>query len=253
MNTNSKKHHKKVVVITGGETGIGKEIAKTFIEQGAIIELIGISEVDLVNTQNELGVNCKYQIHNVTDTENSEMVIKNILARQGSIDVLINNAGIHQKKPTDSMTAAEFRLMMDVHVTGAFSMVSAILPIMKKQNSGCILFMASMAALIGLPEVISYSAAKSAYLGMVRSLASEVSFLGIRVNAIAPGWIDTQLLRKALVDDKEREKKILSRTPMGRFGDAEDIAHAASFLCSYEAKFITGIVLPVDGGASIGF
>ncbi len=151
------------------------------------------------------------------------------------------------------MSVSEFRKMLDVHVLGAFSLIREVLPVMKKQKSGSILFMASMASLIGLPEVISYAAAKSAYLGMLRSLATEVSPVGIRVNAIAPGWIDTPLLRKALANDKARETKILDRTPMGRFGETVDVANAASFLCSEEAKFITGVVLPVDGGASIGF
>jgi gluconate 5-dehydrogenase len=253
METNASKYHKSVVVITGGETGIGKEIASTFLQQGAYIELIGISESNLIIAQKEFGEKCSYQVHDITDTENTKNIVDNIYKRHGRIDVLINNAGIHQKKPTDMMSVIEFQKMLDVHVTGAFSLVHEILPFMKRQKSGSILFMASMAALIGLPEVISYSAAKSAYLGMVRSLASEVSSLGIRINAIAPGWIDTPLLRKALVNNKEREQKILERTPMGKFGQPEDIAAAASFLCSSDAKFITGVILPVDGGASIGF
>lgn len=253
MEINTNRHHGKVVIITGGETGIGKEMARTFLQQGAYVELIGIGEKDLVATKMEFGSNCSYQIHDITDTDNTKNIIANIYQRHKKVDVLINNAGIHQKKPTDTMTVPEFQKMLDIHVIGAFSLTSELLPIMKEQRSGSIVFMASMAALIGLPEVISYAAAKSAYLGMVRSLASEVSPKGIRVNAIAPGWIDTPLLRKALRNDKEREKKILARTPMGQFGQPMDIANAASFLCSKEAGFITGIVLPVDGGASIGF
>jgi len=101
--------------------------------------------------------------------------------------------------------------------------------------------------------IIGYSAAKSAYLGMVRSLAAEVSGRGVRVNAIAPGWIESPMLRQALDGDTARTNKILSRTPMGRFGEPEDIGRTAVFLCSPAAKFITGVVLPVDGGASIGF
>ncbi len=248
-----RKHHKKVVVITGGETGIGKEVARTFLHQGAKIELLGISEPDLIDTQKEFGTACQFQIYDVTETDTTKRMVKNIVERHGRIDVLINNAGIHLKKATDTMTVPEFKKMLDVHVTGAFSITSEILPLMKAKKSGNILFMASMAALIGLPEVIAYAAAKSAYLGMVRSLATEVSSLGIRVNAIAPGWIDTPLLRKALENDRNREKKILGRTPMGRFGKPKDIADAASFLCSPEAGFITGTILPVDGGASIGF
>lgn len=253
MVLNSRRHEGKVVVITGGETGIGNEIAKTFIRQGAYVELLGLSEKDLIASQQKFGNMCAYQVHDVTDEDNVSKVISNILTRHGRIDVLINNAGIHHKKPTHEMSVSEFSKMLDVHVLGAFSLIREVLPVMKKQKSGSILFMASMASLIGLPEVISYAAAKSAYLGMLRSLATEVSPVGITVNAIAPGWIDTPLLQKALATDKAREAKILGRTPMGRFGETVDVANAASFLCSEEAKFITGVVLPVDGGASIGF
>ncbi|WP_223551880.1 SDR family NAD(P)-dependent oxidoreductase [Aestuariivivens sp. NBU2969] len=251
MDTN--RHSGKVVVVTGGSSGIGKEIARTFLSQGAFVELVGLDEGELIETQKEFGEKCGYKVHDVTNTEYAKNVIESIYNKHDRIDVLVNNAGIHQKKSTEEMSVAEFNKMLNVHVTGAFSLVSEVLPIMKKQNSGNIIFMASMAAIIGLPEVISYAAAKSAYVGMVRSLTSEVAGWNIRVNAIAPGWIDTPLLRKALADNKDRAQKILERTPMNKFGDSEDIANATSFLCSEEAKFITGVLLPVDGGASIGF
>jgi gluconate 5-dehydrogenase len=110
-----------------------------------------------------------------------------------------------------------------------------------------------MAALFGIPQVVAYAAAKSAHLGMVRTLAAEVSGQGVRVNAIAPGWIESDMMRRALDGDPARRDKILGRTPMGRFGEAQDIGWAAVYLCSPAAKFVTGVVLPVDGGASIGF
>lgn len=129
----------------------------------------------------------------------------------------------------------------------------AVLPGMLERGHGNILFTASMTSLMGMPMVIAYSAAKSAYLGMVRSLATEVSGGGVRVNAIAPGWIESPMLRKALSGDEKRTNKILSRTPMAKFGEPEDIGWAAVYLSSPAAKFLTGVVLPVDGGASIGF
>lgn len=110
-----------------------------------------------------------------------------------------------------------------------------------------------MASLFGIPLVVAYSAAKSAYLGMVRTLATEVSPHGVRVNAIAPGWIESDMMVKALAGDPERSQKILDRTPMNCFGRAEDIGLAATYLCSPAARFVTGVVLPVNGGASIGF
>ena len=110
-----------------------------------------------------------------------------------------------------------------------------------------------MASLIGLPMVTAYSAAKAGHLGLVRSLATEVSPYGVRVNAIAPGWIESEMMRSAFNGDPTRATKVLGRTPMNRFGDPEDIGWAATYLCSPAAKFVTGVVLPVDGGASIGF
>jgi len=121
------------------------------------------------------------------------------------------------------------------------------------RNSGSILFTASMTSLIGMPLVVAYSAAKSAYLGMVRSLATEFGPKGVRVNAIAPGWIASDMLDRALNGDPARKAKILGRTPLGRFGDPDDIGWAAVYLCSPAGRFINGHVLTVDGGAAVGF
>ena len=172
---------------------------------------------------------------------------------RGPVSILVNNAGIHLKKTAVETTPVEFQSVLTTHVCAAQALVKAALPSMLERGHGNILFTASMTSLIGMPLVIAYSAAKSAYLGMVRSLAAEVSDRGVRVNAIAPGWIESPMLRKALEGDTVRTNKILGRTPMGRFGDPSDIGHAAVYLCSPAAKFVTGIVLPVDGGASIGF
>ena len=138
-------------------------------------------------------------------------------------------------------------------MVAAFALTRAALPGMIKRQHGNILFTASMASLFGIPYVSAYSTAKAAYLGLVRSLAAEVSAHGVRVNAIAPGWIESDMMRSALDNDPARKAKILGRTPMNRFGQAEDIGWAATYLCSPAGRFVTGVVLPVDGGASIGF
>jgi gluconate 5-dehydrogenase len=124
---------------------------------------------------------------------------------------------------------------------------------MIERKHGNVLFMASMASLFGIPLVIAYSAAKSAMVGMIRTLATEVSQHGVRVNGIAPGWIETAMSKKALESDPTRKNKIIGRTPMARLGAPSDIGWAAVYLASPAAKFVTGTVLPVDGGASIGF
>jgi gluconate 5-dehydrogenase len=192
--------------------------------------------------------------HDITQVERAGELLAKAESMVGSpISILVNNAGIHLKKATSATTAAEFDSVLRTHVVAAHSLTAAALPGMTARKHGAILFTASMASIFGIPLIVAYSAAKSAHLGMVRSLASEVSPHGVRVNAIAPGWIDSPMLRQALDNDAARRQKILARTPMARFGEAEDIGNAAVYLCSSAAKFVTGVVLPVDGGASIGF
>jgi gluconate 5-dehydrogenase len=171
----------------------------------------------------------------------------------GPATILINNAGIHLRKPALDGTPEDVRKLFDTHVTGALGLARAVAPTMIEQGKGSIVFVTSMAALFGLPEVMAYSAAKSALLGVVRSLAVEWSPHGVRVNAIAPGWIDTPMLHRSLDADPQRKQKILARTPLGRFGEPNDVGWAAVYLCSAQAKFVTGQQLIVDGGVSIGF
>lgn len=165
----------------------------------------------------------------------------------------MNNAGTHVKKTIEDHSIEEFHSILQTHVEGAFSITRAAVPHMKRAGAGSIVFIASMSSLIGMPNIVAYSAAKAAYLGMVRSLASELGPANIRVNAIAPGWIETPMLRQALSGDTERSNKILSRTPQKRFGTPGDIGWAAVYLSSPASSFVNGVVLPVDGGASIGF
>ena len=179
--------------------------------------------------------------------------VKRVWERTGPITALVNNAGIHIKKSAIDLSPEEFQSVLQTHLVAAFSITRAVLPEMIEGRHGSILFNASMASLIGLPLVSAYSATKAGHLGLVRSLATEVSPYGVRVNAIAPGWIESEMMRSALNGDPARKAKVLGRTPMNRFGEPEDIGWAATYLCSPAAKFVTGVVLPVDGGASIGF
>ena len=171
----------------------------------------------------------------------------------GHPTILINNAGTHLKKPLVDTTPEEFRSVLATHVEGAFAMSRAVVPGMRRVGHGSLIFIASMTSLIGMPNVVAYSAAKAAFLGMVHSLATELGPESIRVNAIAPGWIETPMLHKALDGDSQRKAKILSRTPQGRFGEPADIGWAAVYLSSPAASFVNGVVLPVDGGAKVGF
>jgi gluconate 5-dehydrogenase len=243
----------QTAVITGGGSGLGLGIARCFVQAGAKVVLAGRRADVLKRAAKELGDAAIWEAHDVTALDEAGEFIERIIRRVGDVSILVNNAGVHLKKPALETTPAEFNAILQTHVVAAFSLTRAVLPRMISRRQGNILFTASMASLFGIPQVVAYSAAKSAYLGMVRSLATEVSPHGVRVNAVAPGWIESDMMRNALDADPERSKKILDRTPMHRFGTAEDIGWAATYLCSPAGRFVTGVVLPVDGGASIGF
>jgi len=241
-------------VITGGGTGLGFGIARCLAACGARVVLAGRREPKLAEASEAIGALACHVRHDVTEHDRAAELIDAATRASGCPpDILVNNAGVHLKKPAVDTTPDEFRGVLDTHVLGAHALTRAALPGMLERGRGHVLFIASMAALFGLPQVVAYSAAKSAYVGMVRSLASEVSGRGVRVNAIAPGWIDSEMMRRALADDPARRERILGRTPMGGFGQPDDIGWAAAFLSSPAARFITGVILPVDGGASIGF
>lgn len=243
----------EVALITGGGSGLGLGIAECFVAAGARVVLVGRRAEVLKKASKNLGKSASFEVHDVTRLDDAEVLVRRASAQFGSISILVNNAGIHLKKPALETTPAEFSAVLQTHVIASFSLTRAALPQMIKRRHGNILFTASMASLFGIPFVTAYSAAKSAFLGLVRSLATEVSPCGIRVNAIAPGWIESAMMLSALNGDPARSQKILSRTPMNCFGTPQDIGLAATFLCSPAARFITGVCLPVDGGASIGF
>jgi gluconate 5-dehydrogenase len=222
-------------------------------DAGARIVIAGRRKAVLQEAADILGPNVSYEVHDVTCFEEAPRLVSRIENRFGPVSVLVNNAGIHLKKPAIETTESELLEVFNTHVTGAFALTRAVAPGMIERRHGSILFIASMASLFGIPQVVAYTAAKTAYLGLVNALTSELSTHGVRVNAIAPGWIDSRMSRSALENDPDRKNRILTRTPMGRLGQPDDVGHAAVYLCSPAASFVTGVVLPVDGGASVGF
>lgn len=241
-------------LITGGGTGLGLGMARCFIAAGAKVTLVGRRETELVAAVAELGSSAFYVAHDVTNLSGCIGLLDRAEAAAGPLDILVNNAGIHLKKSVEETEDAEFHAVIQTHVFGAFALSRETgKRLLQRGAEGSFLFTASMASLFGIPLVSAYSAAKSAYVGLVRSLAAEWSGRGIRINAIAPGWIQSEMVDKALAGDSIRSAKILGRTPMARLGKPEDIGWAAVYLCSPAAKFVTGVILPVDGGASMGF
>jgi NAD(P)-dependent dehydrogenase (short-subunit alcohol dehydrogenase family) len=243
----------QTALITGGGTGLGFGMAKCFVACGAKVILVGRRPEELEKAATALGANAFTLPGDVGKLETIPALVKEAEKLAGPISILVNNAGVHLKKSSLETSDAEFAAVLQTHVFGAFALSREIGRGMVERKRGSILFTASMASLLGIPLVVAYAAAKSAYTGMVRSLAVELGSQGVRVNAVAPGWIESEMMNKALSDDPARSAKILERTPMNKFGAPEDIGWAAVYLCSPAAQFVTGVVLPVDGGAAIGF
>ena len=247
----------KIALVTGASRGIGRQIALTLGREGAsvIVNYNGsaakaeevVKEIEAAGGKAE-AVQC-----NVSDFESCGRMMADVVSRYGRLDILVNNAGNHCKKYIEDMTVEDYVNVLNVHLVGAFALTKALFPRMKEQGKGSILFQASMTSYIGQPQVAGYATAKAGYLGLVHTLAAEGGPYGVRVNAIAPGWIDTPMFHKATDGDQVRLGKILGRIPMQKVGSVTDIGMAAVFLSSDAAGYISGTCLPVDGGALIGF
>lgn len=244
---------RKLAIVTGGGSGLGYAIAEKFVQKGIQVIIAGRNKERLDSAQQKLGDLCHAISCDVTDLSSIPVFVQDVVERYGQIDILVNNAGANMKKEFTEVTDEEFQRIILTNLTSVFSMSREVTKNMLQHKSGCIINISSMAAQYGIPKVIAYSASKTAIDGMTRAMAVELSSKGIRVNAIAPGFIYSEMTAKALDDDPERKAKVFGRTPMGIMGQPADIGEAAYFLSSDAAKFITGIVLPVDGGNSIGF
>jgi NAD(P)-dependent dehydrogenase (short-subunit alcohol dehydrogenase family) len=243
----------KVAVVTGGGSGIGYAITERFTQSGIRTLIIGRDTQKLAGAQEKLGSLCVPFPYDLTDLKGIPNLVTQIISTYGKIDILVNNAGINLKKEFTEVTDEEFQRILLTNVTAVFTLSREVVKYMIERGSGVIINISSMASQYGLPKVIAYTASKSAIEGMTRAMATELSPKGIRINCIAPGFIATDMSAKALNNDPERKSKVLSRTPMGVLGQPSQIGEAALFLASDAATYITGVVLPVDGGNSIGF
>jgi len=243
----------KTAIITGGGSGLGLAAAKKFVENQVKAIIVGRNETNLAEAADSLGALCSYKVFDLNNLSGIPALVNEITNECGPIDILVNNAGINQKKPFIEVTDDEFQKVILTNLTSVFVFSREAAKSMLQQKSGCIINISSMAAQYGIPYVIAYTAAKSAIEGMTKAMAVELSPQGIRVNCVAPGFIDTRMSAKALDTDPQRKQKVLSRTPMGKLGMAEDIAEAVWYLSSDAAKYVTGVIFPVDGGNSIGF
>lgn len=243
----------RVALVTGGGSGIGLEIARCLGQAGATVIITGRREAVLRKSAAELGEGAHFLVNDVADLGGLDGLVEQVEAAHGPLDIVVNNAGINLKKPALEVSDEEFSRIIHTNLNAVFALTRAAARRMVARRSGCILMISSMAAYYGIDRVVAYAASKSAVEGMVKVLASEFSAHGVRVNAIAPGFIDTEMSRTAMNADPDRRARALRRTPMGKFGQPSDIGHAAVFLASEAARYVTGVSLPVDGGNAIGF
>ncbi|HKI45578.1 MAG TPA: SDR family oxidoreductase [Balneolales bacterium] len=243
----------KNALITGGGSGLGYAIAEKFTKAGARVVITGRREEVLKEAVRKLGDKATYAVNDIREFDSLTAMVEQIETEIGAIEILVNNAGVNLKKIATEVTNEEFINIIQTNLIGLFILTREVSLKMLARRSGSIIMITSMAALYGIPGVAAYSASKSGVLGLTRTLAVDLSPHGIRVNAIAPGFIESPMLLKAMDVDPEREQKVLGRTPMNMFGKPEHIANAALYLASDMAEFVTGTNIPVDGGNSIGF
>jgi NAD(P)-dependent dehydrogenase (short-subunit alcohol dehydrogenase family) len=243
----------KLAMITGGASGIGFAIAQKFVKQNIRTIITGRNVEKLQEACSLLGEGSIPLVCDLNALDKLPEIVRSVENQYGALDILVNNAGINLKKDFTEVTDQEFLNIIQTNVLGVFALSREVTRFMLPRKKGVIINISSMAAQYGIPKVIAYTASKSAIEGMTRAMAVELSPSGIRVNCIAPGFIMTNMSTIALNGDPERKQKVLSRTPMAKLGDPEDVANAAYFLASEESNFMTGAVIPVDGGNSIGF
>ena len=239
----------KVALVTGASRGIGAVVACRLAQAGAKVGVNYHASPDsaeiVVESINKGGGEAILVGGDVSQEENAEKVVKDLVDHYGSIDILINNAGINKDQLLIRMKPEDFDSVINVNLRGAFLCTRYAMTHMIRQRSGRVINMSSVVGLSGNPGQANYAAAKAGLVGLTKAVAREVASRNVTVNALAPGYIDT-----AMVDEltAETQDKILSTIPMGRFGTPEDVAEAVVFLASDGASYITGQVLTIDGG-----
>jgi NAD(P)-dependent dehydrogenase (short-subunit alcohol dehydrogenase family) len=244
---------KKIVLVTGGGSGIGYAIAEAFATGGADVLIVGREREKLAHARESLGERVRTFEADLNLLDRIPDLVGELKTAAGHIDVLVNNAGINVKRNAADLSDAEYEGIVLTNQTAVFALTREVGRAMLARGRGSIIMISSMASRYGIPGVVGYAASKSAVEGMTRALAVEWSPSGVRVNCIAPGFIVTPMSLRAFQNDPGRKERVLARTPLGRLGEPSDVANAALFLASDQSRFITGTILTVDGGNSIGF
>lgn len=239
----------KVVLVTGAARGIGKEIAIQFAQSGYDVSVNYRTKTDeLDNLKKEIeknGVKCVLVQGDVAKFEEAESIVNETIEKLGKIDVLVNNAGITKDGLLMRMSKDDFEKVVDINLVGTFNVTRNVVPLMVKQKSGRIISISSVVGVAGNAGQTNYSASKAGIIGFTKSLAKEVASRNILVNAVAPGFIQTQMT-DVLKDEVKEE--ISKNIPLKRLGNVEDVANVVKFLASEDSSYITGQVIHVDGG-----
>jgi 2-deoxy-D-gluconate 3-dehydrogenase len=243
----------RVAVVTGGNGGIGLGMARGLAAAGANIVVAARNankaEAALVGLS-EHGGNSAFIALDVADEASCRAMIDQTYTRFGRLDILVNNAGTSIRKPPETYTSAEWRTVLEINLTGAFLCSQAAHPLMRQGGGGKIINIGSMFALFGSAYAAPYAASKGGLVQLTKSLAAAWAADNIQVNAVLPGWIDTELTRDARQQVAGLHERVLVRTPAGRWGVPQDLAGVAVFLASSASDFVTGTAIPVDGGFS---
>lgn len=240
----------KVAIVTGGSRGIGRAIVFELVRNGAKVLFTYLKSDEAaaktLDEIKELKGEAAAIKANSKDYSDAKRTIEEAVKRFGALDILVNNAGIIKDKALMMMEPSEWQEVIDTNLTGYFNMSKACIVTMMKQKSGTIINISSVAGVIGTPRQVNYASAKAGIIGLTKSLAKEVGAYNIRVNSVAPGYIETDMTK-----DLKGKENLLKLIPSGRFGEPEEVAKAVSFLASDKAKYITGQVVKVDGGLAM--
>ena len=244
----------RVAVVTGGNGGIGFGMAQGLAAAGARVVIAARNQeksAAAVAQLTEGGAAAAFVPLDVADPESCRAMLAAAKARFGRLDILVNNAGMSIRKPPESYSVEEWRAVLDTNLTGAFVCAQAAYPAMQEAGGGKIINIGSMMAIFGAAYAVPYAASKGAIVQMTRSLATAWAKDNIQVNAVLPGWIDTELTVGARRQVEGLNERVLARTPAGRWGDPKDFAGIAVFLASAASDFVTGTAIPIDGGYSV--